>query len=123
MSDTLPDPYTATGARSSPELRREAVRRRVAEAGFVRVDVLASEFAVSIMTVHRDLDELEERGFLHKVRGGATTAPTTTFHGDLPHRMQAQVGLCQGSWTAPRGCRGQAAARAWCSARASAGVR
>ena len=91
MSDTLPDPYTATGARSSPELRREAVRRRVAEAGFVRVDVLASEFAVSIMTVHRDLDELEERGFLHKVRGGATTAPTTTFHGDLPHRMQAQV--------------------------------
>ncbi len=38
MSDTLPDPDTATGARSSPELRREAVRRRVAEIGFVRVD-------------------------------------------------------------------------------------
>jgi DeoR/GlpR family transcriptional regulator of sugar metabolism len=77
--------------RASPELRREAVRRRVSEAGFVRVDALAAEFAVSIMTVHRDLDELEERGFLHKVRGGATTAPTTTFHGDLPHRMRAQV--------------------------------
>ena len=91
VPDTGPDPYAAVGARSSPELRREAVRRRVAEAGFVRVDALASEFAVSIMTVHRDLDELEERGFLHKVRGGATTAPTRTFHGDLPHRMQAQV--------------------------------
>lgn len=91
MPRTSPDPHTAVDARSSPELRREAVRRRVAEAGFVRVDVLAAEFAVSIMTVHRDLDELEERGFLHKVRGGATTAPTTTFHGDLAHRMQAQV--------------------------------
>jgi DeoR/GlpR family transcriptional regulator of sugar metabolism len=63
----------------------------VAEAGFVRVDALAAEFGVSIMTVHRDLDELERRDFLRKVRGGATTAPTTTFHGDLAHRMQAQV--------------------------------
>ena len=32
-------------------------------------------------------------------------------------------GLCQGSWTAPDGCCGQAAAGAWWSASASAGVR
>lgn len=67
------------------------MRRRVAELGFARVDVLAGEFGVSIMTVHRDLDELESRGFLRKVRGGATSAPTRTFHGDLAHRMQAQA--------------------------------
>lgn len=79
------------GPRSSPELRREAVRRRVAEAGFVRVDTLAVEFGVSVMTVHRDLDELEERGHLRKVRGGATSEATRTFHGDLPHRLQAQA--------------------------------
>lgn len=82
----LPD-----GARRNPELRRGAMRRQVAETGFVRVDVLARDYGVSIMTVHRDLDELEKLGFLHKVRGGATSAPTTTFHGDLEHRMQAQV--------------------------------
>ena len=82
----LPD-----SARRNPELRRVAMRRQVAEAGFVRVDALASEYGVSIMTVHRDLDELERLGFLHKVRGGATSAPTTTFYGDLEHRMQAQV--------------------------------
>ena len=76
---------------ASPDLRREAVRRRVAELGFVRVDQLADECGVSIMTVHRDLDELESRGFLRKVRGGATSAPTRTFHGDLAHRMQAQA--------------------------------
>jgi DeoR/GlpR family transcriptional regulator of sugar metabolism len=63
----------------------------VAELGFARVDLLAGEFGVSIMTVHRDLDELESRGFLRKVRGGATSAPTRTFHGDLAHRMQAQA--------------------------------
>ncbi len=67
------------------------MRRRVAELGFARVDLLAGEFGVSIMTVHRDLDELEVRGFLRKVRGGATSAPTRTFHGDLAHRMQAQA--------------------------------
>ena len=82
----LPD-----SARRNPELRRVAMRRQVAEAGFVRVDTLARDYGVSIMTVHRDLDELERLGFLHKVRGGATSAPTTTFHGDLEHRMQAQV--------------------------------
>jgi DeoR/GlpR family transcriptional regulator of sugar metabolism len=90
VSDATADPFSAAGARSSPEMRREAVRRRVADAGFVRVDALAGEFGVSIMTVHRDLDELEERGFLRKVRGGATSAPTATFHGDLQHRMQAE---------------------------------
>lgn len=67
------------------------MRRRIAESGFVRVDVLAQDYGVSIMTVHRDLDVLEQRGFLHKVRGGATSAPTRTFHGDLEHRIQAQV--------------------------------
>jgi DeoR/GlpR family transcriptional regulator of sugar metabolism len=81
----------AAHTHASPELRREAMRRRVAELGFARVDQLAQECGVSIMTVHRDLDELEARGFLRKVRGGATSAPTRTFHGDLAHRMQAQA--------------------------------
>jgi DeoR/GlpR family transcriptional regulator of sugar metabolism len=85
------DPFAADGARRNPELRRVAMRRQVAEAGYVRVDALAERYGVSIMTVHRDLDELEKQGFLHKVRGGATSAPTKTFHGDLDHRMQAQV--------------------------------
>ena len=76
---------------ANPELRREAVRQRVAEQGFVGVDDLAGEHGVSIMTVHRDLDQLEARGFLLKVRGGATSAPTRTFHGDMAHRMQAQA--------------------------------
>jgi DeoR/GlpR family transcriptional regulator of sugar metabolism len=81
----------ASRRHGSPDLRREAVRRRVAELGYARVDQLAEEFGVSIMTVHRDLDELEARGFLRKVRGGATSAPMRTFHGDLAHRMRAQV--------------------------------
>lgn len=89
----MSDPPSVARARAaaSPDLRREAMRRHVAEHGFARVDALAAEFGISIMTVHRDLDELEARGFLHKVRGGATSAPTRTFHGDIAHRMAAQA--------------------------------
>jgi DeoR/GlpR family transcriptional regulator of sugar metabolism len=91
VASTLRGTGDSTPTHGAPELRREAVRRRVAELGFVRVDQLARECGVSLMTMHRDLDELEGRGFLRKVRGGATSAPTRTFHGDLAHRMQAQV--------------------------------
>jgi DeoR/GlpR family transcriptional regulator of sugar metabolism len=81
----------ASRRHASPDLRREVVRRLVAELGYVRVNQLADECGVSIMTVHRDLDELEARGYLCKVRGGATSAPIRTFHGDLAHRMRAQL--------------------------------
>jgi len=91
VASTLGGSGDPTPTHGAPELRREAVRRRVAELGFVRVDQLARECGVSLMTMHRDLDELEGRGFLRKVRGGATSAPTRTFHGDLAHRMQAQA--------------------------------
>jgi len=91
MDASASGPRAAGRPYGNPELRREAVRRRVAELGFARVDLLAEECGVSIMTVHRDLDELESRGFLRKVRGGATSAPTRTFHGDLAHRVQGQA--------------------------------
>lgn len=68
--------------------RREAIRERVASEGFVRIDALAEEFGVSVMTVHRDLQELESRGWLRKVRGGATGRPSEMFHGDVSHRAQ-----------------------------------
>lgn len=74
------------GPTSSPRERRELIRRRAAADGFVRIDQLAEEFGVSAMTVHRDLDDLQAHGWLRKVRGGATAAPSLMFHGDVAHR-------------------------------------
>ena len=51
--------------------RRQGIMDFLMDAGTATVDDLASRFGVSKMTVHRDLDELEESGFLRKVRGGA----------------------------------------------------
>lgn len=65
----------ATGDRSSPSARREAIRSRVLRDGFARIDDLAAVLGVSIMTVHRDLDSLAGEGWLTKIRGGATANP------------------------------------------------
>jgi DeoR/GlpR family transcriptional regulator of sugar metabolism len=45
--------------------------------GAVRIEQLAERFEISLMTVHRDLDELELRGLLRKSRGVATALSTS----------------------------------------------
>ncbi|GAA0471506.1 DeoR/GlpR family DNA-binding transcription regulator [Streptomyces stramineus] len=69
------------------EERRRALRDLVTAKGFVRTSALAEEFGVSVMTVHRDLDALQSQGWLRKVRGGASSLPSTQFHGSVSERM------------------------------------
>jgi DeoR/GlpR family transcriptional regulator of sugar metabolism len=60
--------------------RQAAILDRVRAAGGVRVTELAAEFAVSDMTIRRDLEALAERGLLAKVHGGATTVSPGSAH-------------------------------------------
>jgi len=55
----------------------------------VNIQELAEMFQVSAMTIHRDLDELEQQGVLRKVRGGATAQPTYLFESHLSYRMHS----------------------------------
>ncbi len=55
----------------------------LAETRAVDLDALAGRFAVSRMTIHRDLDDLEQAGLLRKVRGGATVEAGTQFESDF----------------------------------------
>lgn len=71
MSEPLQD-----GDRIPQNERREQIRRQVLGDGFARIDELARTFGTSVMTVHRDLDALQEQGWLTKIRGGATANPT-----------------------------------------------
>jgi DeoR/GlpR family transcriptional regulator of sugar metabolism len=65
------------------EERRQEIMDLLIEARAVDLDELASRFAVSRMTIHRDLDELEQSGLLRKVRGGATIEAGTQFESDF----------------------------------------
>ena len=75
----------------APRARRDRIKSRVVDEGFVRIEQLAAELGVTPMTIRRDLDYLQAQGWLRKVRGGATAQPSTAFHGDVRHRIQAMA--------------------------------
>jgi DeoR family fructose operon transcriptional repressor len=58
-----------------PVLRRARILERVERDGGATLHELASEHAVSPVTVHRDLELLSEEGLLKRVRGGARSLP------------------------------------------------
>ncbi|MEO3890804.1 DeoR/GlpR family DNA-binding transcription regulator [Nonomuraea sp. B5E05] len=53
------------------EKRRSRLLDHVRRKGSVRVEDLAEVLGVSVSTVRRDLDEMDERGLLRRVHGGA----------------------------------------------------
>lgn len=78
-------------ARLTGAQRRESIRDRVIEAGFVRNEELAAAFGVAVMTIHRDLNVLEAQGWLRKVRGGATVETSALVDTTVRHRLTEKV--------------------------------
>ncbi len=72
---------------SLPALRRERMAEYVLEREFASAKELATAFDISVMTVHRDLDELERQGVLRKSRGGATAQPSSLFESNVRFRL------------------------------------
>jgi DeoR/GlpR family transcriptional regulator of sugar metabolism len=50
---------------------------------------LARRFGVSVMTVHRDLTELEQQGVVRRFRGGVTAQPSAVFESNVAYRIKA----------------------------------
>ncbi|WP_159618927.1 DeoR/GlpR family DNA-binding transcription regulator [Ruania rhizosphaerae] len=61
--------------RQAAQERRSEISEIVSAKGFIRIDELAEHFGVTPMTIHRDLDELDARGVVSKVRSGAKATP------------------------------------------------
>lgn len=74
---------TTTGA----EARRQIITEHVLEHGTASGAELAELTRVSLMTVHRDLDELARRGVLRRFRGGVSALPSTVFESNLDYRL------------------------------------
>jgi DeoR/GlpR family transcriptional regulator of sugar metabolism len=77
-----------TGKRG-PEARRQALADHVLSAGSASATDLAERFEVSLMTIHRDLDELERQGIVRKYRGGVTAQPSGVFESNVAFRMKS----------------------------------
>ncbi len=71
--------------------RQQAISHAVMAEGAVRIEQLAERFDISLMTVHRDLDELESRGLLRKSRGIATALSTSLVESSDVYRSSRQV--------------------------------
>jgi DeoR/GlpR family transcriptional regulator of sugar metabolism len=74
-----------------PEGRQARITDRVLSTGSVSAQELAETFGVSVMTIHRDLDELQRQGVLRKARGVATAQPSGTFESNVEYRAKANI--------------------------------
>ncbi|MFI0262308.1 DeoR/GlpR family DNA-binding transcription regulator [Streptomyces sp. NPDC017056] len=84
-------PAKARPSQAAVEQRRQSVLRYVADHGDLRIDALAARFDVSLMTMHRDLDDLAGRHLLRKERGRAVAFPALTM--ETATRFREEAGL------------------------------
>ena len=73
------------------ERRRQDVLRHVIDHGAARIDDLAERFEVSLMTMHRDLDDLAARRMLRKLRGRVEAFPSLTMETATRFRVGLQA--------------------------------
>jgi len=74
---------------AGPAWRQDVIAEHVLTHGSASAAELAERFQVSLMTIHRDLDELERRGVVRKVRGGVTAQPSSVFESNVSYRLKS----------------------------------
>ena len=68
--------------------RQARVAEHVLEKGSAGIKDLTDLFGVSLITIHRDLDELERQGILRKLRGHVTAQPSSRFDSSVRYRLR-----------------------------------
>ncbi|PZN55578.1 MAG: DeoR family transcriptional regulator [Proteobacteria bacterium] len=71
--------------------RRQLMAEAVMAEGTMRIEDLTGRFGISLMTAHRDLDELAEKGLLRKTRGIVSAAPTSLIESSDVYRSTRQA--------------------------------
>lgn len=90
--DRLMAEKTPADSRQARQLeRRKMITEAVMAEGTMRIEDLTDRFGISLMTVHRDLDELVSLGLLRKTRGIVSAAPTNLIESSDIYRSSRQV--------------------------------
>lgn len=71
--------------------RQKAMADTIKELGAAKITDLTEKFGISLMTAHRDLDELEARGILRKSRNSVTTLPSTLVESSVCYRQSQRL--------------------------------
>lgn len=73
------------------EERKKKITEFVTSIGIVDVKQLAVMFDVSIYTIRRDLNELEQKGLINKTRGGAVRSEKSSFIPSMEEGMSEAI--------------------------------
>jgi DeoR/GlpR family transcriptional regulator of sugar metabolism len=84
----LPDEGSAKSSAARVVRRQGQIADYVLKHGSANVKDLTELFGVSLITVHRDLDELERQGVLRKLRGHVTAQPSSLFDSNVRYRLR-----------------------------------
>ena len=84
------DTVSADSRHARQIARRQLIAEAVMAEGAMRIEDLTERFGISLMTAHRDLDELAGRGLLRKTRGVVSAVPTSLIESSDVCRSQRQ---------------------------------
>lgn len=73
------------------EARKRLITETVLASGSATAQDLANQFGVSLVTIHRDLDELERRGVVRKFHGGVSAQPSGVFESQMSYRLASMT--------------------------------
>lgn len=73
---------------SKQDQRRSEIMRILIDAGTIHTKDLAERLGVSHMTIHRDLTDLQERGYVRRIRGEVSAEKTVLFESSYLFRSR-----------------------------------
>lgn len=83
---------TSTSKRArARDARQQEIIAHVVARGVATVAELTELTGASVMTIHRDLDELARRGVVRKFHGGVSAQPSTVFEASSEYRLRTQT--------------------------------
>lgn len=90
IRDMLSEELPSDSRHARQIARRQLIAETVIAEGSIRIEDLTERFGISLMTAHRDVDELVSRGLFRKTRGIVSAAPTSLIESSDVYRATRQ---------------------------------